>query len=160
MDRVDELLQLVDELKTNDPAQAELLGHLLLDQPLGGFEAGDLINAVEDAFGESCARVCPSLTVAFQTLANHAWVARHFPPERRHPELTYSHHAAVAGLEEAVGDVMLDMAERQGWTTQDVRDVVKAWREDFARAAGKIDAQTRRDDDTRAARDEGEAGAW
>lgn len=57
----------------------------------------------------------------FQTLANLASVCRSFESSRRREVLSFNHHEAVASLEPAKADELLERAERDGWTVRDIR---------------------------------------
>jgi hypothetical protein len=58
----------------------------------------------------------------YQTLRNYFWVASQFPIERRHPRLTFQHHAEVASLPPTRQDFLLAEAEQRSWTTKQLRD--------------------------------------
>jgi N6-adenosine-specific RNA methylase IME4 len=59
---------------------------------------------------------------AFQTLVNCGVVARRFSEtNRRRLVLSFKHHAEVAKLAPAVADALLDQAEREEWSTRDLR---------------------------------------
>ncbi|MEU5958556.1 LmbU family transcriptional regulator [Streptomyces sp. NPDC047525] len=62
----------------------------------------------------------------YQTLRNHAWVARHFPMSRRRDRVSFTHHAEVAALVEPEQDAWLRKAEEQGWSVKRLRREVKA----------------------------------
>ncbi|HEY0696205.1 MAG TPA: LmbU family transcriptional regulator, partial [Micromonospora sp.] len=61
----------------------------------------------------------------YQTLRNYAWVARRFDLNRRRSKLTFQHHAEVASLPEEQQDWLLDQAERQLWTTKQLRNAIR-----------------------------------
>lgn len=63
-----------------------------------------------------------------QTLRNYAWVARHFPPARRRPKLSFQHHAEVVALDEASQDLWLQRADRFGWSRNELRRQLSAAR--------------------------------
>ncbi|MEU5958560.1 LmbU family transcriptional regulator [Streptomyces sp. NPDC047525] len=62
----------------------------------------------------------------YQTLRNHAWVARRFQLSRRRDRLSFTHHAEVAALAEPEQDFWLGKAEDQGWSAKRLRREVKA----------------------------------
>jgi hypothetical protein len=62
----------------------------------------------------------------YQTLRNHAWVARAFPLSRRRDTLSFTHHAEVAALTEPEQDFWLRKAEEHGWSAKRLRREVKA----------------------------------
>jgi hypothetical protein len=57
----------------------------------------------------------------FGGLMNLASVSRAFPTSRRREGLSFSHHQEVAGLPPVQADRLLDRAEREGWSTRDLR---------------------------------------
>jgi hypothetical protein len=57
----------------------------------------------------------------FQTLMNTASVCRSFPTSRRREGLSFSHHAEVASLDPKTADALLDRAEGDGWSRNDLR---------------------------------------
>jgi hypothetical protein len=59
----------------------------------------------------------------FQTLRNFASVCRSFETSRRRDTLSFNHHEAVASLEPAKADELLERAERDNWTVRDIRAV-------------------------------------
>lgn len=61
----------------------------------------------------------------YQTLRNYAWVARRFDLSRRRGRLTFQHHAEVASLPQDDQDRLLDQAERETWTTKQLRSAIK-----------------------------------
>ncbi|MEV4319783.1 LmbU family transcriptional regulator [Actinocrispum sp. NPDC049592] len=61
----------------------------------------------------------------YQTLRNYAWVARRFPADRRRQKLTFRHHAEVASLPIEDQDRLLDQAEREEWTTKQLRTAIQ-----------------------------------
>ncbi|GAB3741072.1 hypothetical protein GCM10027598_71430 [Amycolatopsis oliviviridis] len=61
----------------------------------------------------------------YQTLRNHAWVARSFPLSRRRDTLSFTHHAEVAGLAEPEQDFWLRKAEENAWSAKRLRREVK-----------------------------------
>ncbi|MBR8743444.1 hypothetical protein DSY14_17175 [Nocardiopsis sp. MG754419] len=64
--------------------------------------------------------------LSYQTLRNYAWIARQFKVHRRHPELSFQHHAEVAGISQDEQDRWLDRAERFGWSRNELRRRIKA----------------------------------
>lgn len=61
----------------------------------------------------------------YQTLRNHAWVARSFPLSRRRDTLSFTHHAEVASLAEPEQDFWLRKAEENAWSVKRLRREVK-----------------------------------
>jgi len=62
----------------------------------------------------------------YQTLRNYAWVARRFELGRRRDRLSLQHHAEVASLPSADQDRWLDMAEKLGWSRNELRRHIRA----------------------------------
>jgi transposase len=61
----------------------------------------------------------------YQTLRNYAWVARRFEADRRRAKLTFRHHAEVASLPFEEQERLLDLAERELWTTKQLRNAIQ-----------------------------------
>jgi hypothetical protein len=62
----------------------------------------------------------------YQTLRNHAWVARRFPLSRRRDMLSFTHHTEVAALAEPEQDFWLCKAEENAWSVKRLRREVRA----------------------------------
>ena len=62
----------------------------------------------------------------YQTLRNYAWVCRQFPDPRRHPALSFQHHAELASLTPDQQDEWLDKAEALDWSLHALRRQLKA----------------------------------
>lgn len=62
----------------------------------------------------------------YQTLRNYAWVARKFPPARRRENLSFQHHAEVAGVPEPQQERWLAEAEAGGWSRNELRARLRA----------------------------------
>jgi hypothetical protein len=60
----------------------------------------------------------------YQTLRNYAWVSRRFPTDRRRAQLSFRHHAEVASLPLEEQERLLDQAEREQWTTKQMRNAI------------------------------------
>lgn len=89
-------------------------------QRAGPWWIGDLINAGEDGFGEAFSQMCEGL-VSTEMLSRYASVARRVPFENRHPNLSWSAHAAVARLDSTGQRRLLAAADREGWTSEELR---------------------------------------
>jgi hypothetical protein len=59
--------------------------------------------------------------LAYATLRNYASIAARFPLERRRPELTFAHHAAVARLDEKGAARILEHAAEYQWSVSRIR---------------------------------------
>ncbi len=105
------------------PEVAEWKGPLqfaLWCQRAGPWWIGDLLNAGEDTFGESFSQMCEG-TVSAEMLNRYASVARRVPIENRIASLSWSAHAAVARLPIDQQKRLLLEADRQGWTSEELR---------------------------------------
>jgi hypothetical protein len=108
---------------TGKPPVAEWKGPLqfaLWCQRAGPWWIGDLLNAGEDAFGESFSQSCEG-AVSAEMLNRYASVARRVPIENRRPSLSWSAHAAAARLPHDLQKRLLLEAERHGWTSEELR---------------------------------------
>ncbi|WP_409180697.1 LmbU family transcriptional regulator [Amycolatopsis sp. VS8301801F10] len=81
-------------------------------------------------FGKRCyadryQRVIRTAGLRYQTLRNYAWVARRFEIDRRRSALTFQHHAEVASLPFETQERLLDCAERDAWTTKQLRTAIR-----------------------------------
>ena len=86
---------------------------------------GDAILIAEEFFPETYAQFFPEGERA-NKFANQRWVANKIPAYRRKPGLSWSHHAEVAGQTKDVQDSLLERAEAEGWTVQDMKNARKA----------------------------------
>ena len=108
---------------SGQPEVAEWKGPLqfaLWCQRAGPWWIGDLLNAGDDRFGESFSQMCEG-TYSTEMLNRYASVARRVPIENRIPTLSWSAHAAVARLPMDLQKRLLLEADRQGWTSDDLR---------------------------------------
>jgi hypothetical protein len=79
---------------------------------------------------------------AYQTCANAAAVCRAFEFSRRREALSFSHHEAVAALAPMEQDRLLDEAEQEGWSRQQLRYVVRSTKRSVRAALRSIDTPT------------------
>ena len=88
---------------------------------------GDWVNFGERAFGEKYAQALESTGLAYQTVANYAWVASRIPVEARREVLSFQHHVLLAGkaLSEGEREEWKDYAEAGGWSASDLRGELK-----------------------------------
>ncbi|NGN66178.1 hypothetical protein G5C51_20050 [Streptomyces sp. A7024] len=82
-------------------------------------------------------RALAETSLDYQTLRNYAWVVRKFPAHRRRKDLSFQHHAEVAGMPEEEQDAWLDRAEQGNWTRNELRKRVRAQRQAPAALAEK-----------------------
>jgi hypothetical protein len=87
---------------------------------------GDWLVYGEAAFNGRYQDAIKLTSLDYQTLRNHAWVARRFPISRRRDTLSFTHHAEVAALAEPEQDFWLRKAEEHGWSAKRLRREVKA----------------------------------
>lgn len=90
---------------------------------------GDLLIAGEEIFGEEFAQIEASLPHSEHTLKNYRWIAKAIPPSRRRANLGFGVHEAVAALPPEDRERWLDLAERNAWKRQDMRNALRASRE-------------------------------
>jgi hypothetical protein len=77
------------------------------------------------------------------TLRRWARVARQFPAGARRPGLTFSHHEALAGLEDRLQ--LAERAEREHWTVAETKDrAMLAYQDDTGRTAMPCSGVVRR----------------
>lgn len=82
---------------------------------------GDWLAFGKQKYADRYKSAINSAGLQYQTLRNYAWVSRQFDLNRRRPGLTFQHHAEVASLPRGDQDRLLDMAEREMWTTKQLR---------------------------------------
>lgn len=112
---------------TGRPKLAEWQGPLqfaLWCQRAGPWWIGDLLNAGEDRFGETFSQMCED-AISTEQLSRYASVARRVPLANRRAALSWSAHAVVARLPHDQQRKMLREAERQGWTSDELRKEVQ-----------------------------------
>jgi hypothetical protein len=93
---------------------------------------GDLMVFGQERFGERYSQVLEASDYTDDALRLAEWVAKKFPPERRYPELSFSHHKEVAALPPKEADRLLAKAIEKGWSKRDIRSVINsklAWEE-------------------------------
>ncbi|GIW95914.1 MAG: hypothetical protein KatS3mg110_3955 [Pirellulaceae bacterium] len=86
---------------------------------------GDLLLAGDARFGEAFSQACQGW-VSGEQLQRYESIARRVPPENRRATLSWSAHAVVARLEPAKQREMLELAERNGWSSEELRLQVRA----------------------------------
>ena len=82
---------------------------------------GDWLVYGQRTYGKRYEDALKAAPLSYQTLRNYAWVARRFPVSRRRDKLSFQHHAEVAALPEARGDLWLQRAERMRWSRNELR---------------------------------------
>jgi len=86
---------------------------------------GDWWRFGDHVYGERAAQALDSETYAFQTFMNASWVAGQIETSRRREVLSWSHHAEVAALEPKEQDRLLDLAVKENWSRQELRQAVR-----------------------------------
>lgn len=89
---------------------------------------GDWVNYGNAKFGEKYVRAAHVTGYDVKSLMNMASVAGKFPLSRRRENLSWSHHAEVAGLSPEVGDQWLAVAEARGLSVHGLREELRSWR--------------------------------
>lgn len=90
------------------------------------FWIGDTLLYGEANFGEQFAQVVDATEYSPETIRNAMYVSRSIPPSRRRESLSWSHHAAVAGLSDMDQTHWLGLAEDNGWSVSALRAARKA----------------------------------
>jgi len=81
---------------------------------------GDLLNAGDEGFGEFFSQICEG-HISGDQLQRYESVARRVPARNRNENLSWSAHAVVARLPQDEQKPMLDLAEENGWTSEELR---------------------------------------
>ncbi|MCS0639365.1 LmbU family transcriptional regulator [Streptomyces sp. LP05-1] len=89
---------------------------------------GDWLMYGKEHYADRYQRAIRAAGLQYQTLRNYAWVARQFPLQRRRGRLSFQHHAEVASLPLDQQDRLLDLVERNGWTTKQLRTRIQGER--------------------------------
>lgn len=97
---------------------------------------GDWWRYGERSYGEAASQAAPT-GYAVSTVQSAAWVADRIEPFRRRKDLTFGHHDAVAKLDPAESDALLDKAGSDGWSVRDLRQEVKRRRNAVAAGAAQ-----------------------
>jgi modification methylase len=82
---------------------------------------GDWVNYGDSHYGERHAQAIGITGLDYQTIIDAAWVAGKFQLTRRRVNLSWSHHREVAALEPEIADELLDSAEAEGWSRNELR---------------------------------------
>lgn len=89
---------------------------------------GDGLSLGESWFGEDYAQAFDPdkmKRIDVDTLRNFQWVAEKVPVVRRRTKLSWSHHQEVAAMMADGQDYWLDLAERNGWSRNELRREIK-----------------------------------
>jgi hypothetical protein len=93
------------------------------------FWIGDFVIYGETHYGEMYAQALSVTDYAYETLKNCAYVCRNVAMEIRNPDLSWSHHYAVAKLEHKDQKELLEEAKKNNWTVSEIRTAAKALKE-------------------------------
>jgi hypothetical protein len=81
------------------------------------------------AFGEKkfgrLKEFCEAQGINYQTLINHAYVARSVGISRRREKLSFTHHAEVAPLDAPLQSLWLRRAEEHNWSVAELRRQIR-----------------------------------
>jgi len=77
---------------------------------------GDYLIEGERRYGEEAYQLQEALGISEESRRQYVRVAEAIPMPRRHSELTWSHHRAVAALDPTEQDEWLRRAENEGWS--------------------------------------------
>ena len=101
---------------------------------------GDWLLAIEKRYGHTFEMAATITGLAIQTLKSKKSVAAAFEPGCRRSALTFSHHDAVAGLDPAARDRLLDDAEAVRLTREELRDRARQIKETLrAQAEARVE---------------------
>ncbi len=84
-----------------------------------------MLLAGDAQFGEDFSQACEGL-ISGDQLQRYESIARRVPPRNRRDNLSWSAHAAVARLSDGDQRKMLLAAERNGWTSEELRKRARA----------------------------------
>lgn len=98
---------------------------------------GDYIRFGERKYGEMYSQALEESDYSYGTLKNAVWICDKFELSRRHDNLTMSHHAEVAGVEEKeIQDRFLEECGKEGWTQHELRGKVRKYKKELDKANG------------------------
>lgn len=102
-------------------------GHDVLTPMAKGLQwwVGDWLLYGERNYGEQYAEAMNVTGLDYGTVANYQWVAGAVPFSLRKESLTWSHHFNVAGLEPKSQKDWLDRAEKEGWSSNELRQAIR-----------------------------------
>lgn len=86
---------------------------------------GDLLNHLEDVFGEEWAQLIPDIGWEEKTLMNFKWVAKAVHPDVRELQLPWGTHAIIAKLDPESQAMWLERALTGGWTGRQLAKEMK-----------------------------------
>ena len=89
------------------------------------FAIGDAILYGEALYGEAAFQAFEALNISEEARQEYVRVAQRVPFSRRHPELSWSHHRAVAALEPPEQASWLERAEREQLSHHALREALR-----------------------------------
>lgn len=116
------------------PEDLDITEWIILGRRLGSIGRGvawwigDWVNYGNAKFGEKYSRAARITGYDVQSLMNMAYVASRFDRSRRRENLSWSHHAELAGLALEQQEVWLGKAEQKHLSVHGLRDEVRTWR--------------------------------
>ena len=132
-----QFLTLPDDLSFE--AWSHLIGMLRTMEASVQFWLGDALRFGERKYGEYYAQAVQAETgYTASSLANIVYVAGQFDSSRRRENLSWSHHAEVAGFPPAQQDEWLDRAEAQQLSRNDLRAAIHGEDDDEFYTPGHI----------------------
>lgn len=116
------------------PDQWAGVGYLLAAQEVYSGAAlkwfiGDWLLHGEEKLGDVYTQYLGPETWDYKTVQNCRWVASRISAERRRADLSFAHHAEVAGLPPVVQDRLLSLAASEGMSRDDFRAHIKGERQ-------------------------------
>ena len=87
---------------------------------------GDLLEYAERSYGEKYSQLLDATEFEYKTLRNIRWTEGRVGVRVRRKELTFWHHAEVAGLVEVEQERYLGEAVGKGWSVRQLREAVKS----------------------------------
>lgn len=91
----------------------------------GPWVVGDTIKYGENAYGEKYTQAVAETGLSPERLRILVWVCSRFEHSRRRGSLSFESHREVASLEGAEQEEWLDRAERNRWTSQELRQQLR-----------------------------------
>jgi hypothetical protein len=85
---------------------------------------GDALVYGEGRYGPDVFQAAGDSGLEEHTLVNWRWVASRVAPSRRRDDLSFTHHEAVARLDESQQEAMLETAATEKWSTRELREAV------------------------------------
>jgi len=82
---------------------------------------GDWLNFGENIYGEKYSQALDETDYSYSSLSGAAWVCNKIEICRRRQNLSWSHHAEVASLDENKQEIYLDSAEKNAWSRNRLR---------------------------------------